>query len=335
MTLLVRDEADIVETQIAFHRAAGVDFFVVTDHASSDGTTDILERYAAEGVLHLLRQSGDVLRQSEWVTRMARMAAVELGADWVINSDADEFWWPSGGDLKHVLSQIPAQVGVVRTFVRAFLPPADDGPFAERMTVRLSPAAPINDPTGPFGVNTRLLHRGAADVVVGTGNASVRARALVPLRGWSPVEVLHFPIRSFAHFERKFLSHYETVRGRRRGDHLRAWRAARAGRLRELYEGLSINEERLSRGLAAGSLTVDTRLRDALRALAASVPASLEFPRRDAGEAASYAVEQQVLDAGELVRLQRRADRLEQRLHAVERSRVRWRPALRALRRVP
>ena len=50
MTLLVRDEADIVDAQIAFHLDAGVDFVVATDNRSEDGTTEILERYAREGI---------------------------------------------------------------------------------------------------------------------------------------------------------------------------------------------------------------------------------------------------------------------------------------------
>jgi hypothetical protein len=93
---MVRDEADIIDLQLAFHLAAGVDFFIVTDHESRDGTTDVLESYARRDLLHLIPVSSPVKRQSEWVTRMARLAASEFGADWVINSDADEFWWPWG-----------------------------------------------------------------------------------------------------------------------------------------------------------------------------------------------------------------------------------------------
>ena len=35
MTLLVRDEADVVDAQIAFHLVAGVDFVIATDNLSS------------------------------------------------------------------------------------------------------------------------------------------------------------------------------------------------------------------------------------------------------------------------------------------------------------
>jgi hypothetical protein len=49
MTLVVRDEADIVEAQIAYHLNAGVDFVIAIDHRSVDGTTDILESYRRDG----------------------------------------------------------------------------------------------------------------------------------------------------------------------------------------------------------------------------------------------------------------------------------------------
>src|SRR5262249_33509521 len=143
MTLLCRDEADIVDAQLAFHLNAGVDYVVATDHRSGDGTTGILERYAREGHLQLIHEDSDEYRQSEWVPRMARMGAPDLGADWVVTSDCDEFWWPRGETLKEVLSSLPERYGLVRALWRTFPPRPDDGRFfAERMTVRLTPTAP-------------------------------------------------------------------------------------------------------------------------------------------------------------------------------------------------
>jgi hypothetical protein len=309
MTLMVRDEADIIERQLQFHLAAGVDFFVVTDHESADGTSEILERYVRAGVLHRIPVVSSAKRQAEWVTSMARMAAGDFGADWVINSDADEFWWPVGGDLKEVLARVPERYGIVQTFVRAFLPRPGEGDFTERMTVRFAPSAPINSPFSPFRVNVRLLHRAALDITVGRGNSTLQT-SLVPLPGWSPVEALHFPVRSFRQFEHKFLTHYKASGARRRGEHVRAYEAAQAGRLDVLYDEICIDGERLRRGLDQGLLVVDTRLRDAVRAL----PDAPAFPMRAVGEQAGYAVDGAVLEAGELVRLQRRVDELRTRI---------------------
>ena len=306
MTLMVRDEADIIDLQIAFHLAAGVDFIIVTDHDSRDGTTDILERYVRHGVLHRIPVSSPVKRQSEWVTRMARLAASDFQADWVINSDADEFWWPWGGNVKDALRRIPDAYGVVRTFVRVFLPRPGDEPFHERMTVRFAPGAPVNSPSSPFRVNVRLLHRASSDIVVGRGNASLLSNPFAPYPGWSPVETLHFPIRSFRQFEHKFLTHYEASGTRRRGEHVRAHQAARAGRMAELYDEFCVDDERLERGLRDGYLATDTRLRDAARALEFGSP--LSFPRRRLVDDAGYALDSDVLLSGELVRLHRRLD---------------------------
>ena len=59
MTLLVRDEADIVDAQLAYHLHAGVDHVIATDNASSDGTTELLERYERGGCLRLFREPGE------------------------------------------------------------------------------------------------------------------------------------------------------------------------------------------------------------------------------------------------------------------------------------
>src|SRR6266508_439104 len=92
-TLVVRDEVDIVDAQVAYHLNAGVDFVIATDHESQDGTIDILESYARDGYVRVIHERG-AMRDGFWRTRMARLAASEHGADWVINTDADEFWVP-------------------------------------------------------------------------------------------------------------------------------------------------------------------------------------------------------------------------------------------------
>src|SRR4051812_17470085 len=43
MTLLVRDEVDIVDVNLAYHLARGVDGVIVTDHRSTDGTRERLD----------------------------------------------------------------------------------------------------------------------------------------------------------------------------------------------------------------------------------------------------------------------------------------------------
>lgn len=129
MTLLARDEADIVDCQLGFHLAAGVDFVIATDHCSQDGTTDILRRYEREGVPRLIRVEEEAYKQAERVTRMARLAATEHCADWVIRADADEFFWPRGGDLKEVLEAIPPATGLCAvTAGISFLDPRVRGP---------------------------------------------------------------------------------------------------------------------------------------------------------------------------------------------------------------
>jgi len=329
MTLLARDEADVVDSQIAFHLNAGVDFVIATDNLSEDGTTEILESYARDGHLHLIREDSEYLRQADWITRMGRMAASDFGADWVIHSDADEFWWPRGGSLKEVLESVPARYGIVRALLRQFVPRPDDGSsFAERMTVRLSASAPINDPTSLFRPNLKIVHRADPNVDVSIGAQRLIGSPFVPLRGWYPIEFFHFPIRSLEQCERKY-SHQTIAAGETPSPYYDRVRALQAeGRLNEFYESLVIGDEALERGVANGSLVVDTRLRDALRVLAAG-ESRLTFPRPTVVDEAAYAVDVAALGEADVVRLQRRLDTLEQRLSQVE-----ARPSARAYRRL-
>jgi Glycosyl transferase family 2 len=333
LTVLARDEADIIDAQVAFHLNAGVDFVIATDNASQDGTTEILESYVRQGCLHLIREPAEGLRQGEWVTRMARLAAREFGADWVVNSDADEFWWPRGASLKDVLEAVPEEYGVVNAFWRSFVPRPDDGAFfSERMTARLSSAAPINDPRSFYRPVTKIAHRADPDVVVGRGNHDLVRSDFRPLTTWHPLEVLHFPQRSRAQWARKvelqgdaFTKHIARTGT---GYHLTSYEALLQGRIDEQYDSMVIDDVALERGLEEGTLVTDTRLRDTLRALQRegarqfAVPAELErpfsFPRPSLSDDAEFAAEAAALDESYVVRIQRRLDGLEQRLESLE-----------------
>lgn len=269
MTLLVRNEVDIVDAQLAFHLNAGVDFVVATDNRSVDGTTEILERYQREGVLHLIREDGDDLRQSEWVTRMARLAATEFGADWVINSDGDEFWLPRAGSFREILEASPDRFGVIRGAWRNFVPRPEREPFfAERMTVRLCTTTYLDV---PMATVLKSVHRATADVRVGRGNHEAFGDGLLPLRGWYPIEILHFPIRSREQCRHKYVTQYLTLeRNPDKGTPapiVEGYYADRAGRFDEFYDPLIVRDGDLERLLADGDLVVDTRLRDILRGL--------------------------------------------------------------------
>lgn len=332
MTLLVRDEADVVHAQLAHHLAAGVDFVVATDNRSTDGTTEILERYAADGVLHLVREAGDDLRQSEWVTRMARMAAADFGADWVLNADADEFWWPEGESLREVLAAVPQHFGVVRGAWRNFVPRPDGDPFfAERMTVRY--CAPSFHPH-PLSTHSKSVHRAARDVRVGRGNHEAFGDGLVPLRGWYPFEILHFPVRSLEHCRRKYVTQFVALeRNAEKGipGHMaEAYRAYLAGALDDFYAPLVVDDAELARGLESGTYAVDVRLRDRLRGLGFGEGAAASagtFGRPGVSASAGFAAEYSALqeaDAG--LALGSRVDALERRIATLERrplSRVR------------
>ena len=320
-TLVVRDEIDIVDAQISYHLNAGVDFVIATDHESYDGTTDVLESYARDACLLRIPESGEN-RESAWRTRMARLAATEHGADWVINTDADEFWMPRAGTLKETFAAVPREYGVVWALSRHFPPRPDDARFfAERMTYRVSARAAINDPTSPYRPHLKAAHRGDPGIGVGFGSHTVHSRWRA-LHHWHPADVLHFPFRSLEQWERKGV---RRARGDKPlGQYLVALQAREQGRTSERYRSLVLDEPTLERGLSDGCLVVDTRLRDALRALRADSadggpwPGGRATPITPVATEATVIAESAGLRDADVVRLVRHLDALRARTRALE-----------------
>lgn len=98
MTLLVRDEADTIDLFIRHHSGLGIDALIVTDNGSRDGTREILEQHRQDGLIaEIIDEPSGVFNQPGFVDRMIRRARDHYGADYCINSDADEFWHLSTG----------------------------------------------------------------------------------------------------------------------------------------------------------------------------------------------------------------------------------------------
>jgi glycosyltransferase involved in cell wall biosynthesis len=263
MTLLVRDEQDIIRENLDFHLAQGVDEVIVTDNGSEDATVEILREYESRGVARLLHEPADDYSQGRWVTRMAQLAAME-GADWVINNDADEFWWPPAGSLKSVFEELGGEVGMVVAHRQNFVPRPEDGrPFWERMTLRERVSLnPLGKPLPP-----KLAHRADPEITVAQGNHKVEGANLGERLDDGSIEILHFPMRTYGQFENKIVKGGRAY-GRNRELPQRTgrtWRRLYAaweeGGLREHYDANVVVEG------SRADLVEDTRLRDFLRAL--------------------------------------------------------------------
>lgn len=194
MTMLVRNEADIIRANIDFHHAMGVDHFLIMDHGSVDETLDILNDYSKEGIATVYHQTDPGYYQAEWVTEMARNAYVIHKADWVINNDADEFWWPCHGSLKDSLALVPAEVGGLYIKRYNFPPIRDRSSFSFYDDMVYRDLRSVNSHGSPLP--GKMCHRACQDIIVSQGNHDAFGSAIYTKTTSTLMEILHFPIRS-------------------------------------------------------------------------------------------------------------------------------------------
>lgn len=262
-TLLVRDEVDVVAATIEHHLAQGVDLVIVTDNGSVDGTRDVLEAYAQAGLAEVIDEPDHTYKQAEWVTRMARRAA-EVGADWVLNLDADEFWVPvdRSRTLREVLGDVPSEYSTVlarRTDLVGVR--GTWGPWPRRLRWRnLATLSERGTPLAP-----KVCHRGAADVDVAQGNHAVEGLTGERLPD-EPIDVLHVPLRSWPQFERKIANGGSSYAANAElapeiGWHWRAdYERLLAGELERVFHAREPSPADLVTGVRTGTLVRDSWL---------------------------------------------------------------------------
>ncbi len=269
MTLMVRDEADVVGTMLAHHRAQGIDHVIVTDNASIDGTLDVLREFERDGFVTIWHDPEHRKQQWQVVTRMARYAATDLGADWVLNSDADEFWVPrGGGTVRDALGRIPGDVQVFRTpVVNLTGAPARSGSGLGRLVLRDERAPETLQASGiPFHPTPNAVHRGHPEVSISQGNHRADAPGWADADVRSELEVLHLPWRSWRQYEYKVRVSGEaylanpTLAPSPRHHGMLDFRRLTEGWLEAAYVGKHPDPDEVRDGLADGSFVREDRL---------------------------------------------------------------------------
>lgn len=268
MTLLVKNEADVLEHNLLFHKAMGVDGFIITDNNSTDGTSDIIRKYQEKGwVKEVICETATNYEQKVWVDRMIWKAKTVYGADWVINADADELWYAPSGNIKRELAATRANV--LNCTVKSVFP-EEDKPFWEwRYLVNAVPDASL------YGLsryslyerqNWKVIHRATCYLQISMGNHKVTM--LPRLSASGNVRVYHYNIRGKRHFMEKMINggkQLEQHSSKHGGRHWRYfYQLHKEGKLEAEYDRV-IGTPVLDRLFRDGVLYEDTTIPDFFR----------------------------------------------------------------------
>lgn len=281
MTLLARNEADIIKENIDFHLERGVDYVIATDNASDDETQDILREYERLGCLKLIIEEGRDKSQWSWVTRMARLASDDYRADWVLNNDADEFWIPTTGNLKELIEDTVSDL-IVAQRINLFYPydATDATDWIDRIVYRAT--RPLSHggrdeyvslvdrlPYFYYKLPPKILFRPDHLVSVAQGNHSaIFSKDITKESG--DVRVYHVPFRDNVQFLRKMTQTAEAYKRNKdlpatAGWHHRHWYElyCQYGAAAALSDALP-SKLQLEDHLAQGVVVRDDRLKIAL-----------------------------------------------------------------------
>jgi len=281
MTLVCRDEADIIRENLETHLYFGVDHVIATDHASVDGTRDILAEYEQLGIATVIDQDSRDLMQSKWMTQMAELARTTHRADWVLNNDADEFWIPETGTLKDSLDNKNASVMKTRRLNMVYAYDADScASWVQRTVYRAArriPKPALNDfytetlefPYFYHDLPPKALTRTNDLACIRAGNHD--ASYYVPVeQEVSNIHIFHFPVRSLAQFTRKIANGAKAILWNedlrpRQCWHLRRWyRMAQNNGIVSAISDALPDQERLNQDLKDGVIVEDNTMRNIL-----------------------------------------------------------------------
>lgn len=115
----MKNEAPYIVEWVAYHRAVGVDNFLIYTNDCSDGTSEILDRLQAMGVLQH-RNNNDWKGNSpqQHALNRALKEPVVKDAEWIIHIDVDEFVnvRTGNGTLQDFFARVPEATNIAMTW---------------------------------------------------------------------------------------------------------------------------------------------------------------------------------------------------------------------------
>jgi glycosyl transferase family 2 len=277
------DQGDILEDFLDWHLDLGVDLILAMDHGSTDGSVEILERYAKTGrVVWYPVPERDITKYSP-ADELAALARDRYAADWIIHCDADEFLCARGGDLRGILARAHrdgfTMIDVPRRTMTGPVP--QEGQRAtEQLTLRIdrtvqpTPAQQVSwDLPAPFAfldVGGHLIVRASAFERYGAG-AHVGTTTTGKSGTLDDLYILHYAIRRFDSLEIKVANVESWLNA---NSHLPAgmcwhWRRwihlSKQGQLRADYEQQFVSPARAEELVRDGTCVVDRTVADWLQ----------------------------------------------------------------------
>jgi hypothetical protein len=204
--MVVRDESDIVELSVR-HNLALLDGIAIVDHASTDGTSEILAALVAEPLpVMVVSDPHPAFRQKAMINALARRVVSATAVDWLVVLDADEFLVaPSRAALECTLAGLPRDRHAILSWP-THVPDFDTGkPLAARLdrTRRVAAAGPtkIAVPRAVLEDASLAINAGQHGLDPSRPGVTVRPGERLPEE---EIAIAHVPIRSAEQFVSKF-----------------------------------------------------------------------------------------------------------------------------------
>ena len=272
MTLLVRNEEDIIESNIRFHAKLGVDVFVVMNNGSTDSTVDILRELRKEFPIQLFHQPVHNYQQRQWMFRLACEAKNRMGARWVISNDADEFWVPKNlsnqnkiFDIKKLLHKYDSVVTVKRINCLLdqdclTLEKFSQAPYYVNKTIQYTKNQELHDDTISMAlanISPKVIVNPFGLIKISAGNHRAKHWiSWLTAREESQLIVRHYPFRSWQQFKLNVERRVKLLQNHpqtRMGEHYHRWvRQYKQGLLEEEFEKLYVSSKNTHDWLAKG-----------------------------------------------------------------------------------